>query len=175
MTLHVVPNQHLHLFPIFYTSWSPPTIQNTFLKLLQLNLYWEGSVMQVHSNTFRPFFNLTKAFHVGGSTFRKLSHHVESFTTFNYFIWRVKCKNPFFETHSHTTLQKLCAWTSLNGAFIERENSRPITSWHVTLLSPQDTANYKAAHITARFCYHYSETNRNLPSVIQEPITPQHV
>ena len=46
---------------------------------------------------------------------------------------------------------------------VEGENSRPITSWHVTLPSPQDTANYKAPRITARFCYHYSETNRNLP------------
>ena len=59
--------------------------------------------------------------------------------------------------------------------FVERENSRLITSWHVTLPSPQDTTNYKAPHIAARFCYHYSETNRNLPSVMQEPITPQHV
>ena len=70
---------------------------------------------------------------------------------------------------------KLCAWMSLEGAFVERENSRPVTSWHVTLPSPQDTANYKAPRIAARFCYHYSETNRNLPSVMQEPITPQHV
>ena len=46
---------------------------------------------------------------------------------------------------------------------VEGENSRLITSWHVTLPSPQDTANYKAPRITARFCYHYSETNRNLP------------
>ena len=84
-TLHAVPNQHLHLFPIFYTLWSPPTILNTLLKLLQLNLYWEGPVMQVHSNTCRPLFGLTKAFHVGGSTLWKLSHHAESSTTFNYF------------------------------------------------------------------------------------------
>ena len=82
---HAVPNQHLHLFPIFYTLWSPPTIQNIFLKLLQLNLCWEGSIMQVHSNTRRPLFGLTKAFHVGGSTLQKLSHHAESSTTFNYF------------------------------------------------------------------------------------------
>ena len=71
-TLHAVPNQHLHLFPIFYTLWLPPTIQNILLKLLQLNLCWEGSVMQVHSNTRRPLFGLTKALHVGGSTLRKL-------------------------------------------------------------------------------------------------------
>ena len=70
---------------------------------------------------------------------------------------------------------KLCAWMSLEGAFVERENSRPITSWHVILPSPQNTANYKAPRIAARFCYHYLETNRNLPSVMQKPITPQHV
>ena len=62
MTLHAVPNQHLHLFPIFYTLWSPPTIHNTLLKLLQLNLYWEGPVMQVHSNNRRPFSVLPKPF-----------------------------------------------------------------------------------------------------------------
>ena len=32
-----------------------------------------------------------------------------------------KKKSSIFETHSHTTLQKLCAWTSLEGAFVERE------------------------------------------------------
>ena len=58
---------------------------------------------------------------------------------------------------------------SLEGAFVKRENSRPITSWHVTLPSPQNTANYKAPCIAARFCYHYLETNRNLPSVMQKP------
>ena len=62
-----------------------------------------------------------------------------------------------------------------NQPAVERENSRPITSWHVTLPSPQDTANYKAPRITARFCYQYSKTNKNFPSVMQEPITPQHV
>ena len=58
---------------------------------------------------------------------------------------------------------------SLEGPFVKRENSRPITSWHVTLPSPQNTANYKAPRIAARFCYHYLETNRNLPSVMQKP------
>ena len=48
MTLHAVPNQHLHLFPIFYTLWSPPTIQNTLLKLPQLNHYWNDSILQVY-------------------------------------------------------------------------------------------------------------------------------
>ena len=58
---------------------------------------------------------------------------------------------------------------SLKGAFVERENSWPIISWHVILPSPQNTANYKAPRIVTRFCYHYSETNRNLPSVMQKP------
>ena len=79
-------------------------------------------------------------------------------------------RNPF----PHHT-QKLCAWMSLEEAFVERENSRPITSWHVILPSPQNTVNYKALRIAARFCYHYSKTNRNLPSVMQKPITHQHV
>ena len=52
---------------------------------------------------------------------------------------------------------------------VERENSWPVTSWHFILLSPQNAANYKAPCITARFCYHYSETNKNLPSVMQKP------
>ena len=68
---------------------------------------------------------------------------------------------------------KLCAWTSLEGAFVERENSRPITSGHVTLPSPQNTTNYRAPCIATRFCYNYSEANRNLPSVMQKPITHQ--
>ena len=63
---------------------------------------------------------------------------------------------------------KLCAWTSLEGAFEEKENFRPITSWHITLPSPQNAANYKVPRIATRFCYHYSETNRNLPSVMQK-------
>ena len=83
-------------------------------------------------------------------------------------------KISFRNSFPHYT-PKLCAWMSLEGAFVERENSRPIISWHVTLPSPQNTANYKAPRIAARFCYHYSETNRNLPSVMQEPITPQHM
>ena len=34
---------------------------------------------------------------------------------------KIKNKKSVFDTHSHTTLQKLCAWTSLEGAFVERE------------------------------------------------------
>ena len=77
-------------------------------------------------------------------------------------------KINFRNSFPHHTL-KLCAWTSLEEAFVERENSRPMTSWHVTLPSPQNTVNYKAPRIAARFCYHYSKTNRNLPNVMQKP------
>ena len=51
---------------------------------------------------------------------------------------------------------------------VERENFWPITSWHVILPSPQNTANYKMPCIAARFCYHYLEINRNFPSVMQK-------
>ena len=51
---------------------------------------------------------------------------------------------------------------------VERENSRPITNWHVTLPSPQVIANYKALCIATGLCFHYLETNRNLPSVMQK-------
>ena len=79
-------------------------------------------------------------------------------------------KISFRNSFPHHT-PKLCAWTSLKGVFVEKENSRFITSWHVTPLSPQNTANYKVPRIATRFCYHYLETNRNLPSVMQKPIT----
>ena len=58
---------------------------------------------------------------------------------------------------------------------VERENSWPIISWHIILPSPQNTTNYKVPRIAARFCYHYLETNRNLPSVMQKSITHQRV
>ena len=65
-----------------------------------------------------------------------------------------------------------CIWFShiLNrhNTSVEKENSRPIISWHVTLSSPQNTANYKASRIAARFCYHYLETNKNFPNVMQK-------
>ena len=83
-------------------------------------------------------------------------------------------KISFRNSFPHHT-PKLCAWTSFEGAFVEKENSRPITSWHVTLLSPQNTANYKVSCIATRFCYHYSKTNKNLLSVMQMPITHQHM
>ena len=83
-------------------------------------------------------------------------------------------KINFWNSLPHHT-PKLCAWMSLEGAFVKKENSRPITNWHVTLLSPQNTANYKVSRIATRFCYHYSKTNKNLLSVMQMPITHQHM
>ena len=68
-------------------------------------------------------------------------------------------------------IQKIKVWLPQDTTIIpsiERENSQPITSWHVILPSPQDTGNYKAPRIATRFCYHYSETNRNLSSVMQK-------
>ena len=50
---------------------------------------------------------------------------------------------------------------------VKRENSRPIISWHTILQSSQSTTNYKVPRTTTRFCYHYSKTNRNLPSIIE--------
>ena len=79
-------------------------------------------------------------------------------------------KISFQNSFPHHT-PKLCAWTSLKGAFVERENSWPITSWYIILPSLQNTANYKALRTATRFCYHYSEANGNLPSVMQKPIT----
>jgi len=55
----------------------------------------------------------------------------------------------------------------LNAHTVERENSRPISSEHNILSSPQNTTSYKAPRTVARFCCHYSETNKNLPSVIE--------
>ena len=58
--------------------------------------------------------------------------------------------HSFRDSFPHHTL-KLCTWTSLEGKFVERENFRPITSWHIILPSPQNTANYKEPRIVARF------------------------
>ena len=68
---------------------------NTLLKLLQLNLCWEGSITQVDSTTCWPLFGFIRTFHMGRSTLLKLLHPAESFTTFNYFTWKVNSKNLF--------------------------------------------------------------------------------
>ena len=49
----------------------------------------------------------------------------------------------------------------------ERVNFRPIISWHIILLGPQRMVNYKAPCTATSFYYHYSETNRDLPSVLE--------
>ena len=58
--------------------------------------------------------------------------------------------DSFRDSFPHHTL-KLCTWTSLEGEFVERENFRPITSWHIILPSSQNIANYKEPRIVARF------------------------
>ena len=50
---------------------------------------------------------------------------------------------------------------------IKRENSQPITSWHIILPSSQSMTNYKTSHIATSFHYSHSETNRDLSSGIQ--------
>ena len=175
MTLHAVPNQHLHLFPIFYILWLPPTIQNILLKLLQLNLCWEGAqsckYIQILTDPFsvssKPFMWVDLLF---GNYLILLKAPQPSTTSLKESSVKISFRNSFPYYTS-----KLCAWTSLEGAFVDKENSRPITSWHVTLPGPQNIVNYKVSRIAVRFCYHYSKTNRNLPTVMQKPITHQHV
>ena len=94
--------------------------------------------MQVHSNTRRPLFGLTKTFHVGGSTLRKLSHHAESSTTFNYFtqrsqVCKKKKKISFRNSFPHHTPKTVCVNESRGG--ICREGKIPD-------LSQADTSYY---------------------------------
>ena len=129
-----------------------------------------------HVNTFKyladPFSVSSKSFIWVGLLFGNylilLKAPPPSTTSLKESSTKIHFRNSF----PHNT-PRLCARTSLEGAFVERENSQPITSWHVILPSPQNIANYKAPCITARFCYHYSEANGNLTSVMQKPITHQ--
>ena len=75
-------------------------------------------------------------------------------------------KIGFRDSFPHHTL-KLCAWTSLERAFVERENSWPITNWHIILPSLQSMANYKVSCTATKFCYYYSKTNRYLSSIVE--------
>ena len=189
-------------------------IQNILLKLSQLNLCWNDSILQVyptsckqlsaspthskyHRTLFWNYFNLTFAEKVWSRKYIQILADPFSVSS-NPFMWvallfgnylillkalppsttsikESSVKIHFFQNSFPYHTPKLCAWTSLGGAFVKREKSQPITSWHVILSSPQNTTNYKAPHIAARFCYHYLETNRNLPSVMQKPITHQRV
>ena len=74
MTLHAMPNQHLHLFPIFYTLWSLPTIQNTLLKLPQLNLYWNDSILQVYPTSCKQLSASPTHFKYHGTLFWNYSN-----------------------------------------------------------------------------------------------------
>ena len=81
-------------------------------------------------------------------------------------------KISFQNSFPHYT-PKLCAWTSLEGAFVEREK---FPTYHkLTHHSTKSTKYNKlqAPRTATRFCYHYSEANGNLPSVMQKPITHQ--
>ena len=73
------------------------------------------------------------------------------------------------------TIEKLSVKTISWGVFIfdEPHTLVEFTCWHIILPSSQNTTNYKAPRIVARFYYHYSKTNRNFPSVMQNPITHQ--
>ena len=116
-----------------------------------------------------PFSVLPKPFMwvdlLFGNYFFMLKAPPSSTTSLKESSEKKKKKISFRNSFPHHTL-KLCVWTSLEGEFVERENSRPITSWHITLPSLQNIANYKAPHVAARFCYHYSEANINFPSVM---------
>ena len=74
MTLHAVPNQHLHIFTIFYTLWSPPTIQNTLLKLSQLNLYLNDSILQVYPTSCKQLSASPTHFKYHGTLFWNYSN-----------------------------------------------------------------------------------------------------
>ena len=74
MTLHAVPNQHLHLSPIFYTLWSLPMIQNSLLKLSQFNLYWNDSILQVYPTSCKQLSALPTNFKYHGTLFWNYSN-----------------------------------------------------------------------------------------------------
>ena len=123
--------------------------------------------MQVYSNTRRPIFGLIKAFHMGGSTLRKLSHPVESSTTFNSFTQKVKCKNQFSKLIP-TSHSKIVCVNESRGGICREGKFMTYNKLTCQTTKSTNTANYKAPCIAARFCYHYSKTNRNLPSVMQK-------
>ena len=188
MTLHAVPNQHLHLFPIFYTLWSPPTIQNTLLKLPLLNLYWNDSILQVYPTSCKQLSALPTHFKYHGTLFWNYSNlnYAEKAQSCKYiqiladpfsvlpkpFMWvdllfgnylimlkvpppsttslkESSVKKSVFETHSHTTLQKLCAWTSLEGAFVEKEK---FPTYHKLTHHTIKSTKYSQLQSTA-YCY----------------------
>ena len=86
---------------------------------------------------------------MGGSTLRKLSHPVESSTTFNYFTWRVKCKNQFSKLIPTLHFETMCVNESREGIcregkipdlsqadtlYYQVHKIQPITKHHVLLL-----------------------------------------
>ena len=166
MTLHAVSSHHSLIFPIFNILWSPRS------KILFWNYFNLTSVEKARSCKYiqilaDPFLISLKPFIWVGLLFWNFFILLKASPPSTTALEESSVKIHFFgDSFPHHTL-KLCTWTSLEGAFVERENSRPITSWHIVLSSPQNIANYKAPRTAARFCYHYLETNRNLPSVIE--------
>ena len=108
MTLHAVPNQHLHLFPIFYTLWLSPTIQSTLLKLPQLNLYWNDSILQVYLTSCKQLSASPNHFKYHGTLF-----------------WNYSNLNYAEKAQSYKYIQILADPFSV----------QPITKHHVLLLS----------------------------------------
>ena len=60
--------------PIFYTLWSPPTIQNTLLKLPQLNLYLNDSILQVYPTSCKQLSASPTHFKYHGTLFWNYSN-----------------------------------------------------------------------------------------------------
>ena len=139
---------------------------NTLLKLLQLNLCWEGSVTQVHSNTCTPLLVSSKSFIWVGLLFINYLILLKVLPPWTTSLEESSVKIRLRNSFPHNT-PKLCAWMSLERAFVERENSQPIISWHIILPSPQSIANYKVQRTTTSFYHHHSETSKILPGVIE--------
>ena len=106
MTLHAVPNQHLHLFPIFYTLWSPPTIQNTLLKLPLLNLYWNDSILQVYPTSCKQLSASLTHFKYHGTLFWNYSN-------LNYAEKAQSCKYIQILADPFSVLPKPFMWVDL--------------------------------------------------------------
>ena len=147
-------------------------IQNTLLKLFQLNLSWEGSITQVHSNACRPLFGLIKTFHMGGSTLQKLSH---SHTTLqNCVCERVLRRHILLLDFVITTYKpteicqvscknQLCISARVsddtsNPARVSNDISEPIRLWHVSPI--------RLRHVS--LTHPQTPINRSLPKAFQK-------
>ena len=147
-------------------------MQNTLLKLFQLNLSWEGSITQVHSNACRPLFGLIKTFHMGGSTLQKLSH---SHTTLqNCVCERVLRRHILLLDFVITTYKptEICQVSCKNQSRISARVSDDTSS--LACVSDDISGPIRLWHVSPiRFC-HVSLThpqtpiNRSLPKAFQQ-------